>query len=128
MRVVAFDTVANGRRVHAALDLCGVFLRVARQAQLGARGCDELDAGNVPVGADFVTTRAAQRDRAMHVWSLAFLFMALQALGGISFWVQNNGMYASTRARSQSRRVWLHALSEPGIWGQWNWSDTRAAG
>ena len=101
MRIVAGQAIANRRRVDLSLDLRGIFVGVAGEAELVRSGGDQLDAGGVFVDADFVTTGAAHRNGGMDGFAFRFVFMALETFGAIRLRIERNGMYSRGNARSQ---------------------------
>jgi hypothetical protein len=77
---------------------------VTGQTKSSRRGGNQFDAGNIFIDSNFMATQAAHGHRAMDMRPFALVFMALQALGGIGFRVQRNGMHASAQARYQSQK------------------------
>jgi len=101
MGIVALDTIPNCRTVDMTLDLCGILVAVALQAELGGRGGDQLDSGDVFVRADLVTTRAPHRDGRVNRLALGFVGMALGALGGISLRVKRHRVLPRYRGNGE---------------------------
>ena len=63
VRIVALDAVANGRGMHLSVNLSGILVGVAGDAQRLRRGGYQLYAGDVFVDANLVATRATHLDR-----------------------------------------------------------------
>jgi len=83
MRIVASQTVANRRRMDLSLDLRGVFVAVAREAELVRSGGDQLYARGVFVDPDFMATHAAHRDRGMDGLAFRLVLVAFEAFGSV---------------------------------------------
>ncbi len=81
MWIVTLHAVANRRRVDFAFDVGGVVISVAGEAERLRRCGDELDAGDVFIDSNLVTTCASRRDRRVDVLSFGFIRVALCALG-----------------------------------------------
>jgi hypothetical protein len=112
VRIMAGQTIPHRRRMNIALDLGGVFIAVARQAELvGCRG-DELDASDVFVDPHFVARRASQGDRRVHRFALRLVLVALQALGRIGVLVERHRVNRGGNLRCQGRQQ-EHSKSEP---------------
>jgi hypothetical protein len=76
--------------VDGSLQLGGIFVAVAGEAQAGGRCGDQLYPGNVSVDPNFVTHITSQRYRRMNCFPLHFVFMTAGTLGGICIFVQGN--------------------------------------
>lgn len=92
VRIVALDAIAHRWRMHGPFQGARVFFRVATEAERLRRGSDELDARDVLVHAHFVAAQTSRRYRRMHRFTLGFVFMTLEALGGIDILVERDGV------------------------------------
>lgn len=100
MRIVAGQTIANRRRVHSTLDVRGIFLGVAGEAELVRRGRDQLYVSVISVDPDFMATQAAHGDRGMDKLALRFVLVAGDAGRGIGLWIEWNRMLRSGHTAS----------------------------
>lgn len=91
---MALNAIPYRRRVNFALDVSGILVGVASDAERLRRGGDQFHARDVLVHANFVATGAAGRNRGVGELALGFVRMALGALGRIGIFVQRNGMDA----------------------------------
>ena len=79
--VMAVQAVALSRRVYLALNVGGLFVCVAGDAERDRSGGNELDACDVLVDANLMATGAAGGHGRVDGLALALVFMALKALG-----------------------------------------------
>lgn len=89
---MTLHAVAHGGGVNSAFDVGGIFVGVACQTERGGSGGDQLDASDIAIYADLVTTGAAQGDRGMDGLAFGFIFMAGDAGGGIGLGVKRDRM------------------------------------
>ena len=92
MRIVAFDAIADRRRMDRALQLGGVHVRVAAQAQRLGRGGRQLNPCDVFVNSDLMTAGAARRDRTMDNLPFSLFFVAVDTLCRISTGLERDRM------------------------------------
>ena len=88
---MAFQAIPHRRTVYQALDLAGIFVGMALQAQFEGRNSGQLDARNVFVYANFVATQAP-RGRRMDGFPFGLVFVAGDALGRVGPGLQRNGV------------------------------------
>ncbi len=97
MRIMALDAVPNRRRMDRSFEGRRVLIGMAGDAQgLRSRG-DQLDAGDVLVDPDLMTSSAAHRDRGVNGLALRLLFMAPDARGAVRLRVKRHRMNRSAR-------------------------------
>lgn len=65
MRIVAFEAIANRRRMNGAFDLGGVFIGVAGDTEAVYGGCGQFYSGDIFIDPDFVATQTAHCDGGM---------------------------------------------------------------
>jgi hypothetical protein len=99
VRIVTLDAIANGRRMHLSVNLSGILVGVAGDAQRLRRGGYQLYAGYVFVDANLVTARAAHLDCRVNVGALAFVFVALEALRGVCFRIERDRVLRCPRGQ-----------------------------
>ena len=99
MGIVALHAIPNRRTVHNALDVGGIFIRVAGQTKAGGCSRDQLHACDVLVHADFMTTGAPHGDRCMDRLALGFFDMALEALRRSGVCIERNWMRPSEQGK-----------------------------
>src|SRR5450756_1260352 len=92
VRIVAGQAIAYGRLVDVSLDLRGVFVAVAGEAELVRGGRDQHYAGGVFVDPDLVTAQTAGGDGRVDGRTLGLVFVALEALGAIGLGIERNGV------------------------------------
>src|SRR5208337_587313 len=103
MRVVALQTIPHRWLVHQSLELRGVLVRVAGEAQrLWLRG-GQLDPRNILVYSNFVARGAPHRNRRVHRLTLGLLRVTFQALRRIRILLQRHWMDVRLR-RHDSRQ------------------------
>ena len=103
MRVVAGQAIANRRLVHTALDLRGIFIAVAGQADFVGDDGDELYAGDISVDPDFMTAQTAHRNSGVDGLAFRLVSVALEALGAVGLRIERNGVNGGGGARNQQR-------------------------
>ena len=101
VRIVAGQAIANRRRVDFSLDLRGIFVGVASEAELVRRGGDQLYVSAISVDPDFVTAETAHRDCGVHRLALGFVFVAGDADGGIGLGVKRDRMLGGRGAAGE---------------------------
>ena len=74
---------------------------MAGEAKSIRRGGDQLHARDILIHSDFMTICASSGNRCVHVLSVCFVRMALQALRRTHILVQRHGMDVSKGRRSQ---------------------------
>jgi len=77
VRIVALEAIANGGSVYCALDVGGVLVGVAGKAEAGRRCRDQLDARDILVDTNLVTTGAAHRNRRVDRLPFGLIAMTL---------------------------------------------------
>lgn len=92
VRIVAGQAIANRRRVHFTLDLGGIFIGVAGEAELVRSGGDQLYVSVISIDPDFMAAQAAHRYRGMDGLALGFVFMTRDAGRGIGLRVKRYRM------------------------------------
>lgn len=80
MRIVAVEAIANRRSMHRSLNVGGLLVCMAGNAQAGWSGGDQLDAGDIFVDADLMATQTSRAHGGMHRFALAGVLVALKAL------------------------------------------------
>ena len=101
VRVVALDAIAHRRRMDLALQVGSIVVGMAGQAQRLRRRGDQLDACHIFIHPDFVTTRAAHRNRGMGELTFGFVCVTLGALLWGSVFVERHRMDAGkSKARA----------------------------
>lgn len=80
VRIMTLYAITHRGAVNCALDVRGILVRVAGQAQTRRSSRDQLDPRDVFVDANLMATGAAHRDRRVDGLALAFFRMAFQAL------------------------------------------------
>ena len=80
---MAFNTVADGRRVNLAFNVGGLLVGVAAKAKGLRRGSGKLDASDVFGDADFVAALATHLNSRVDRFALTFILVTFQALGRI---------------------------------------------
>ena len=131
VRVVTLKAIAHSRRMDLAFEVGGILVGVAGDAQRLRRGGDQLDASDVFVDADLMTTGAAHGDGGVNILAFGLVFMALDALRRIGILVEWNWMGGrasqgalAIRTRPRINRTTFTAISHPN---QPVWSTSRTA-
>lgn len=101
--IVTSGAVAHRRRVDAALDLGGVLVAVALQAERHRGGGGQLDPGDAPVDPDLMAGGAAHRHRRMDRLSLGLVLMTLEAGGGIRFRVKGDWVHGGVSGTGKAK-------------------------
>jgi hypothetical protein len=78
--------------MHRSLDVGRFLIRVTGDAKRRRSGCDQLDACDVFIDPDLMTTQAACGHCRVNGLTFCFIFMAFKALGCISIFIQRDGM------------------------------------
>lgn len=99
VRVVAGQAIANGRLVDLSLDLRGIFVAVAGEAELVRGGGDQHYPGGVFVDADLVTAQTAGGDSGVDGLALGFVFVTLEAFRAIDLGIKRNGVNSTEGTR-----------------------------
>ncbi len=99
MWVVALDAIANGWGMYLSVDLSGILVGVAGDAERLRRGGDQLYASDIFVDANLVAARAAHLDRRVNVGALTFVFVALEALRGVGFRIERDRVLRCPRGQ-----------------------------
>src|SRR5450755_808261 len=76
VRIVTLQTVANRRRMNRTLEVGGIFVGVAGQAERDRGGGDQLYSRDVFVDANLVASGTAHGDRRMHRLAFGVVLMA----------------------------------------------------
>jgi hypothetical protein len=76
--------------MHLSVNLSGILVGVAGDAQRLRRGGYQLYAGDIFVDANLVAARATHLDRRVNVGAFAFVFVALETLRGVSFGIERD--------------------------------------
>lgn len=87
MRVVTFDAVAYGGRMHGAFQRGRIFVGVAGDAQRLRSRSDELYASDVFVDPHFMAAQTARRDGGVDKLAFRLILVALEALGCIDVFI-----------------------------------------
>jgi len=103
MRFVASQALANRRLVHVPLDLGGVLVAMAIQADFVGDNRDEFHAGDVPVDPDFMAAQTAYGNCGVDRLAFRFVLVALEALGAVGLRIEPNGMNGGVGAGNQKR-------------------------
>lgn len=102
MWIVAFQAIADGRKVNASLDFIGIFISMALDAKLYRGYCFEIYAGDIIVCTNLVTTQTAGCNCRMDGLPFLFIFVTLQALAAIDVLVKDNRMFPCHGEREKS--------------------------
>ena len=78
---MALETVTYRRRMNRSLEVRGIHVGMAGNAESLRGSGDELDARDVFVGPNLMTTGAADRDGGVNEFALGLIFVTLGALG-----------------------------------------------
>src|ERR1700741_5453977 len=89
---MALQAVPDRRLGNRSLDLRGVFIFMASQAEAVSGGGNQLHARYVPINADFVATGAPCGDRGVHELPFCFAVVAFQTFRGIGVFFQRYRM------------------------------------
>ena len=87
MRVVALDTIADGRGMNGSLDGSRVHVGMARDAKRLRRRRSQLDASDVFVHANLVTSGAPHRDGGVNEFAFGFIFVTLDTCRRTGIWL-----------------------------------------
>jgi len=99
VRIVTLDAIANGRGMHLSVNLSGILVGVASDAERLRCGGYQLYAGDIFVDADLVAARAAHLNRRMDVGTFTFVFVALKALGGVGLGIERDRVLRCPRGQ-----------------------------
>ncbi|SRR5208282_4034065 len=83
VRVVAFQAIANCGRVDRALDLGGVLIVVATQADFVGNGTRQRNVSDIAVGANLMAAQTAHGDGGMDELAFGLILVAFEALGSV---------------------------------------------
>ena len=100
VRIVARQAIAHSRRMHRSLDIRGLLVRMAGDAQRDRGRRDQFYPRHILVDPDLVAAQAASLHRRVHKLVLGLVVVALQALLGIRVFIQRNRVYRAPAARS----------------------------
>ena len=103
VRIMALEAIANCGAMDGPLQLLGVLVAVAGQAQRGWGAGDQLDVGGVLVDADLVATQASQGDGGVYCLAFGFFLVAFQALCGGGVFFQRDWMHCAEGSREASQ-------------------------
>jgi len=92
---MALEAIANRWRMDGSFQVGCVLVGVAADAESLGRGCLQFDPSDIFIDSDFVAARATSLDRRMYNLPLGFVFVALNALGGVGVFVQWYGVNGS---------------------------------
>ncbi len=117
VRIMALEAVANGGLVHDAVDLGGILVIVTVETKCCDRRCDQLDAGDVLIDADFMATRASSGHGRVHTFPFCFISMTFQALRSVRILVERYRMNIRKRKgrRKESQTEYHQPAPESAI-------------
>jgi len=111
MRVVTLEAIPNCRGMNRTLQVSSVLISMARKAKGVRRSSDELYARDVFRYSDFMATCASGSNGRVHCLALGFVFVTLDALGGVRILIQWHRVGGCTaRAGDQNQ---THAQDQP---------------
>src|SRR5664279_1806865 len=87
MRTVALNTIADGGRMNGSLDGSRVHVSMARDAKRLRRRRSQLDASDVFVHPDLMTSGAPHRDCGVNELTFGFVFVTLDACRRTGIWL-----------------------------------------
>ena len=87
MRTVALNTIADGGRMNGSLDGSRVHVSMARDAKRLRRRRSQLDASDVFVHPDLMTSGAPHRDCGVNELAFGFVFVTLDACRRTGIWL-----------------------------------------
>jgi hypothetical protein len=103
MGIVAVEAVADRGRMDLSFYRGCVFVEVTLQAKFYWSGCDQLDMGDIAIGANLVTAQTASGDGRMDGPALGFAFMALDAFCGFGIRIKRDGVNGAKGTRQAER-------------------------
>jgi hypothetical protein len=102
MRIVALQAIADGREMDTSLDFIGIFIAMALDTKLDWGYGFEINARNIIVFTDLVTTQTSVCDRRMDGLPLLFILMTLQTLTPIDILLKGDRVFPSPGERENS--------------------------
>ena len=103
MRIVAFEAIADRRRMNGALNFGGIFVGVAGETESVGCGSNQLYTGDILVDPDLVAAQTAHRDGRMYGLAFGLVLVALETLCGIDLGIERNRVNGGGGAREEQR-------------------------